>query len=75
MKTIAVLLLTLAACGSPAQTTLHFEIWNTTPVPLTFVLGEGVLSRTITLNPGEQWLGSIDPRYVPKRLPVVISTK
>jgi len=73
VKNLVVLLLALAACGTPA--TLHFEIRNTTTVPLTFSIGEGALSRTITLNPGEQWLGSIDPRLVPKRLPVIITSK
>lgn len=74
MKYAAVLLLGLCTCATPSQS-LHFEIKNATLSSLVFTVGEGVFQRTIVLHPGEEWLGSIDPKYVPRRLPVVITER
>ena len=63
----------LAACGPLRQ--VEFEVVNASAVPLFFTVGVCVFAQTVSLAPGGRWVGTLDPRLAPKRLPVVIRTQ
>lgn len=75
MARIIVLLICLLGLGcsaAPART-VDLEIRNRTTQPITIQADAGFLSRSLTLQPGESWVGYIPLQWLPKKVSIDVS--